>query len=191
MARTLRAFAMASALAISPIALGEIVAQEFSYSGSAGKGIKVKTNASPTRNEGSIGGGSGPFRLLGSSELTVHVNAGDSDLFVYEIQAQCEMHGGDEDHLLFQARVNGAVRGVLGGPAILQPQTTPGAFVCGGPRPPLSSVASSWVARLTGGSEGFDYTFTIWWRMIDEYPHTDILGYGHLAKRIVKLTRYD
>ena len=192
MARTLRASAMVFAVALSPIALADIVAQEFSYTSGAVKGMKVKTNTSyamthtvPTATS------PGAFELLGSSELTVHVNAGDSDLFVYKIEGRCSVSGGEEDYLDLQARVNGFVRGVIGGPAFLQPQKVPASFVlCTGPSSSSGVVAKSWTARLPGGSEGFDYTFTIWWRAVDSSP----LNGGALAllsHRTVKLTRYD
>ena len=194
MTRTLQAFVMVFALALSPIALADMLAQAFSYTGGTVKGIKVKTDASLAENhsKASPSDSPGPFERLVSSDLTVHVNAGDSDLFVYQIDAQCDVDGGDEDYVDLQARVNGFVRGVIGGPAFLQPQSVPTFLVmCPGPRPFLRSVAKRWVTRLLGGSEGFDYTFTIWWRVVDQFPRN--LGFvnASLSKRIVTLTRYD
>ena len=121
MTRTIQAFAVLCALALSPVAATDILAQAFSYSGGTVKGIKVNTDASVASVF------AGPFKQLTSSELTVHVNAGDSDLFVYEIVGQFEVSSFDEkDYVDLQARVNDVLRGgVLGGPAILQPQTIP------------------------------------------------------------------
>src|SRR5262245_6490095 len=104
---------------------------------------------------------------LASSNLTVSLNAGDSDLFVYEIDAECSLASADNgDSISLQARINQLVRGVLGGPALLQPQDVPTDLeVCGSQT--RQSVAKSWAVRLSGGNAGADYTFTIWWRAAD------------------------
>ena len=194
MARTLQAFALLFALALSPIALADILAQDFGYTGGTIKGIKVKTGVSPVFTHGNpTPAAPGPFEQLASSELTVHVNAGDSDLFVYEIDAACNVHGGVEDRIDLQARVNGLVRGVIGGPAFLQPQGVPASLgFCPGPLSIPNVVAMSWVTRLGGGNAGFDYTFTIWWRAVDRIPLETATGVDAVMNnRIVKLTRYE
>ena len=189
MYRTIRTVVVVSALILTSTAFTELIAQETHYLGGAVKGIQVKTDPSVvSTNNNPTPAGSGPFGLLPSSELTVHMNPGESDLFVYEFDALCQT-GGENDFIEVQARVNGLVRGVLGGPAILQPQPVPTfLWLCQGQA--LTVVAKSWVARLSAGSEGVDYTFTIWWRAVDVAPANPGLR-GIFNNRIVKLTRYN
>ena len=192
MARTLQALTLLFALTLGPISLAELLAQDFSYTGGVAAGIKVRTTTlteeivSATTSSGTPG----PFEPLASSELTVHVNAGASDLFVYEIVAQCNVLGEEKDYIDLQARLNGVVRGVLGGPAILQPQRNPTAGgLCSGPSVNAKVAANRWFTRLSGGSEGADYKFTIWWRAVDVVPQLGV--HGFLRQRSVTLTRYE
>jgi hypothetical protein len=115
--------------------------------------------------------------------------SGNSDLFVYEIDAECSLGSADQgDAVLLQARLNGFVRPLLGGPALLQPQDVPTDLeVCASQE--RQSVAKSWAIRLSGGSSGADYTFTIWWRASDVNAFNALIA--RLDNRTVRITRYN
>jgi hypothetical protein len=176
-----------SALVLSPMAVAEVAGQEFSYTGRNVEFVLVRTNYSAAviaKNQ--------PFRLLSSSTLQAHVNPGDSDLFVFELIAECTVDyaADNSDGVDVQARLNGSVSGpVGGGVALLQPQALPtGGRLCEGPG--LHAASKSWVVTLTGGESGTNWTFTIWWR----FPSVADPERGHIAvlqHRTVRLTRYD
>jgi hypothetical protein len=129
------------------------------------------------------------YLRLPSSSLTVHLEPGDSDLFVYEIDAECNLGGaGLGDYVDVQARVNGLLTPPLGGSARLQPQDVPTrlALCSTGER---RTVAKSWAIRLSGGSSGADYTFTTYWRATDVGPYSHLIA--RLDNRTVRVTRYN
>jgi hypothetical protein len=176
---------------MSALTFGGVAAQEFHFTGAAVKGIQILTNTQTAEynfDDPATAGGTRYFPLE-SSDLTVHVNAGDSDLFVYEIDAECSLSSaGQGDAITLQARINGVVRGVLGGPALLQPQNVPTDLeVCSSRE--RQSVAKSWAARLSGGAAGADFTFTIWWRASDVNAFNVLVA--RLDNRTVRLTRYN
>ncbi len=182
MARNVQAFAVLCALAFGPIALTDLRAQDFHFTGGAVKGIQVKTQTALA------GGFSSTYAQLPGSDLTVHLNAGESDVFVYELAAECALiGGGDGDYLLVQARVNGALSSPLGAP-LLQPQRrNEGLVLCSSAQAQAASM--SWAIKLAGGSAGADYTLTVWWRVLDQYEPSN--PGGSFGKRTVKITRYN
>jgi hypothetical protein len=174
------------------LALGELAAQEFHFTGGAVKGTQVRTNMGTAEysmdDPVTIGGTR--YLELASSNLTVHLDAGESDLFVYEIDAECSLvSAGQGDSVSFQARLNGFVRAIIGGgPALLQPQDVPTDLeICAAST--RQSVAKSWAVRLSGGSAGADFTFTIWWRAVDVNAFNALIV--RLDNRTVRLTRYN
>ena len=176
---------------LGALALGELAAQESQFTGGGVEGTQVRTNAQTAEyslDDPATAGGT-RFLLLPSSNLTVHLNAGDSDLFLYEIDAECSLSSaGQGDSIQLQARLNGLVRPILGGAAILQPQDVPTDLeVCSSRE--RQSVAKSWAARLSGGSSGADFTFTIWWRAADVNAFNALVA--RLDNRTVRITRYN
>lgn len=176
---------------VGAFALGELAAQEFQFTGGPVEGTLVRTNtqiAEYSMDDPATNGGRRYFELA-SSDLTVHLNAGDSDLFVYEIDAECSLgSAGQGDSVHLQARLNGQVRPILGGPALLQPQDVPEDLaICSSSAP--VAVTKSWAVRLTGGSAGADFTFTIWWRAADVNAFNALIA--RLDNRTVRLTRYN
>ena len=160
MCRQIRALAVPVALLLGPMALTDVVAQENVYSGGAVEGTQVKTNRDL------FGKGEGAYAKLGSSELTVQLAPGDSDLFVYEFDAECYLiNAGVNDYVSVQARLNDAV-GFSS--SFLQPQNFPTTDLefCGTNAP--HSVSKTWAIRLSNNtSSTFIYTFSIWWRAVD------------------------
>ena len=176
---------------VGAMAFGELAAQEFHYTGGAVEGTQVRTNTETAEYsiDDPVTRGGTRYLELASSNLTVHLNAGDSDLFVYEIDAECSLaSAGAGDTVLLQARLNGLVRPILGGPAFLQPQDVPTDLeICG--TDARHSVAKSWAVRLSGGSAGADFTFTIWWRAADVNAFNAL--FARLDNRTVRITRYN
>ena len=178
-----------STLALSPMALAEAAAQEVTFTGGAVEDIQVRTNNSAEqRGEGTA------FVLLGSSTLTVQVNPGESDLFVFEFDAECRLDGTAffEGYVEVQARAYGPL-GLSG--SVLQPQNLPdGVQFCGTNaeqgKDTAQSVAKSWAVRLNGGTTGLIRTFSIWWRVVDKNNDAFNAGLGRLDERTVRLTRY-
>jgi hypothetical protein len=179
-----------STLVLSPMALTELAAQEFNFTGGAVEGINVRTNnATEMKAEGTA------FALLGSSSLTVQVPPGDSDLFVFEFDAECRLDGTlfFEGYVEVQARAVGPL-GLSG--SVLQPQNLPsGVEFCGTNeeqgKETAQSVSKSWAVRLNGGTTGVIRTFSIWWRVVDKNNDTLNVGLGRLDERTVRLTRYN
>jgi hypothetical protein len=187
MCRQIRALAVPVALLLGPMAFTEVVAQENYYSGGAVEGTQVKTNRDL------IAKGEGAYAKLGSSELTVQLAPGDSDLFVYEFDAECYLiQAGVNDYVNVQARLNDFV-GFSS--SYLQPQNFPTTDLefCGtdaGTDAP-QSVSKTWAIRLSNNtSSTFSYTFSIWWRAVDRGDNNfDV--WGILNDRTVKITRYN
>ncbi len=179
-----------STLVLSPMALAELAAQEFGFTGGAVEDIQVKTNnATEQKVEGNA------YALLGSSTLTVQVNPGDSDLFVFEFDAECRLVGSFyfEGYVEVLARAYGPLG--LGG-SVLQPQNLPnGVEFCGTNaeqgKDTAQSVSKSWAVRLNGGTSGLIRTFSIWWRVVDKNNDAFNAGLGRLDERTVRLTRYN
>src|SRR5262245_24663100 len=174
-------------LLLSPIAVIDLAGQDFVYTGTRVESTLVRTNYSATtiaKNQA--------FRLLSSSTLQAHVNPGDSDLFVFELAAECtvDFAANELDTVDVQARLNGLVSAPIGGGvATLQPQELPnGGALCQSRG--FHSASKSWVVTLSGGESGTNWTFTIWWRFRSsadpEHSHIAVL-----RNRIVRLTRYD
>jgi hypothetical protein len=180
-----------STLVLSPMALTELAAQEFNFTGGAVEGIHVRTNnATEMKAEGTA------YALLGSSSLTVQVPPGDSDLFVFEFDAECRLDGTlfFEGYVEVQARANSPL-GLSGG-SLLQPQNLPtGVEFCGTNaeqgKETAQSVSKSWAVRLNGGTTGVIRTFSIWWRVVDKNNDTLSIGLRRLDERTVRLTRYN
>jgi hypothetical protein len=171
------------------MALAEVAAQEFSFTGGAVEEIQVKTNnATEQRAEAAA------FVSLGSSSLTVLVNPGDSALFVFEFDAECRLEGTlfFEGYVEVQARASGPL-GLSG--SALQPQNvTTGVEFCGTNAEQGKGTAQaafkSWAVTLNGGSSGLIRTFSIWWRVVDKNNDSLNAGLGRLDERTVRLTRY-
>jgi hypothetical protein len=171
------------------MALAELAAQEFTFTGGAVEGIQVRTN-----NDTQIRGEGTAFVMLGSSSLTVLVNPGESALFVFEFDAECRLDGSPffEGYVEVQARAAGPL-GLSG--SALQPQNvTTGIEFCGTNaeqgKGTAQSVSKSWAVTLNGGSSGLIRTFTIWWRVVDKNNDALNAGLGRLDERTVRLTRY-
>jgi hypothetical protein len=175
-------------LVLSPMALIELAGQEFFYTGTRVEATLVRTDHSPVVI---FDPKATTFSLLPSSTLQAHVNPGDSDLFVFELVAECQI-GDDADQfdaVQVEARLNGLLTFALGGGgvAFLQPQDVPSdGRLCSGPgRQPVSK---SWFVTLRGGESGTNWTFTIWWRLRGVHDPNLFAG---LINRVVRLTRYD
>jgi hypothetical protein len=177
-----------SALVLTSMAFTELTAQESHYIGGAVKGTQVKTNFVTTTIAHAKA-----HVLLDSSSLDVHVDPGEVDLFVFQFDAECSLDNTEpldpNDWVSVQARLNGLVSNPLGGGrSFLQPQDSPpdGLF-CRGPG--THAVSKSWVVRLNGGPSGANYTFEIWWRVVDPGLNNPQKT-ATLDNRIVRLTRY-
>jgi hypothetical protein len=137
--------------------------------------------------EGQTRPGEGATVKLGSSELTVGLAPGDSDLFVYEFNAECRISGGPLDHVSVHARLNDQLG--FSGVSFLQPQSFPpnlGFCSTFGP----NSVSKAWAIRLTNNtSSAISYRFSIYTTVIDF--NNDNTAVGLLNDRTVRLTRYN
>jgi hypothetical protein len=165
------------------MAVTEVIAQENAFSAGAVEGTQVKTN------RGGVAVGEGAYVKLGSSELTVQLLPGDSDLFVYQFDAVCGISGGGvNDHVSVQARLNDAVG--LFGSSFLQPQHFPADLpFCGDFE--LHSVSKTWAIRLTNNSSSaINYRFSIYVTVIDFGNDNSNLG-ALLDQRTVRITRYN
>ena len=80
-------------------------AQAVSFGHRAVEGGQVLTDRSSTTTTP----GEHIYHPLPNSLLTLVLQPGDSDLFVYEFDAACITVGGPSDHLAMQARLNGVV----------------------------------------------------------------------------------
>ena len=181
-----------STLVLSPMALIELAAQEFHYTGGAVEGTQVRTNNAPF---GIVGSGSS-YTSLPSSSLTVHVNPGDDNLFVFEFEAECHLRNfadvnftpGVHDHVSVQARLNGLVGPPSGRPSALQPQSLPTDLeVCGSFA--HQTISKSWAVRLAGGASGADWTFSIRVQVVDVFSDDSLTV--TFDDRMVRITRYD
>jgi hypothetical protein len=169
------------ALAVSPWH-ASVMAQLASFSHGAAEGGQIKTD----RSEIFIFESSAHAQLADSA-LTVQLQPGDSDLFVFEFDAECSV-GGPGDYLSVQARVNGAL-GPPFGTSFFQPQ--------GGAtdlRPCVGAashtISKSWVIRLSNTTSASQtYTFSIWVRVVGNVNIPP--GLAVLDNRIVRYTRYN
>jgi hypothetical protein len=179
-------------LVLSPMAFTELSAQEFNFTGGAVEGINVRTNSdTQIRGEGPA------FVLLPSSSVTVQVAPRDSDLFVFELDAECRLDGTlfFEGYVEVQARASGPL-GLSGSTQLVQPQNLPaGVEFCSTNeeqgKGTAQSVSKSWAVRLNGGDTGLIRTFSIWWRVVDKNNDSFNAGLGRLDERTVRLTRYN
>ena len=189
MCRRLRTIIVVLSVLLSPMTLAELAAQEFNFAAGAVEDIQVRTNNSAEqRGEGTA------FALLGSSTLTVQVKPGESDLFVFEFDAECRLDGTlfFEGYVEVLAQASGPL-GLSG--SVLQPQNLPdGVEFCGTNaeqgKDTAQSVSKSWAVRLNGGTTGLIRTFSIWWRVVDKNNDAFNAGLGRLDERTVRLTRY-
>jgi hypothetical protein len=102
----LHTFIVLAALAVSQWHSSVLMAQEARFTYEAAEGGQVVTNRDIitfTESSGHV--------ELPSSALTVQLLPGDSDLFVFEFDAECRLFNGGVDILSVQARLNGAVGG--------------------------------------------------------------------------------
>jgi hypothetical protein len=178
-------------LVLSPMALVDLAGQASSYMGTNVKATLVSTNSSAVTLVAPDAVNA--FALLPGSILQVVMPPGDSDLFVFEIVAQCEIGQIADwaDGVAMQARLNGLMSfaPLGGGRALLQPQDMPnGGMLCSGPG--MDSVSKSWFVRLSGGESGRTWTFSIWWKLIDGGGPNPQLA-ATLDNQTVRLTRYD
>jgi hypothetical protein len=185
MCRRIRVLAVPFALLLTPMAHTAAVAQEYIFSGGAVEGTQVRTNRNP------VAIGEGAYVKLGSSELTVQLAPGDSDLFVYEFDAQCHIPGaGWDDSIAVEARLFDAIG--LFGSSFLQPQDFPHADLrfCGN-NAARQSMSKTWAIRLTNSSaSAVNYRFSIYVWAVDG-ANDDANLTGWLDDRTVKITRYN
>jgi hypothetical protein len=184
----LHTFIVLAALAVSQWHSSVLMAQEARFTYGAAEGGQVVTNRDIiTFSESS---GSGGMWELPSSALTVQLLPGDSDLFVFEFDAECRLFNLGADILSVQARLNGAVGGILGG-SYLQPQNNPTDLEVCNAIGWVVAVSKSWVIRLSNTtSSPQTYTFSIWVRVVDGDPDDDFAS-GQLDNRTVRITRYN
>jgi hypothetical protein len=187
----LQTLIVVAALALFHWHVSAVMAQELHFSHGAVEGGRVITNRSQIQiNESSA------HVQLPSSALTMVLQPGDSDLFVFEFDAECFMGGDPNDYLSVQARLNGAVGwAVVGGlgPSFLQPQDNPPDLaVCkSGTNPVRHTISKSWVIRLSNDtSSPVTYTFSIWVRAVNIGSDNNII-FCNLDNRIVRFTRYN
>lgn len=118
----LHPYIVVAALAASPWPSSAVMAQVAVFSHGAVEGGQVVTD----RSVATTTIGEQIFHPLRSSgPLTVVLQPGDSDLFVYEFDGNCRTVGGPNDYLAVQARLNGVV-GPAPGASYFQPQDNPG-----------------------------------------------------------------
>jgi hypothetical protein len=177
----LHTFVVVVALALSPWHASAVMAQEAVYYGhGAAEGGQVRISRAEI-----LIGSSNAHEQLPSSALTVQLHPGDSDLFIFEFDAECLVAGSEADYLSVQARLNGVVGGSLGG-SYLQPQNNPTDLEACSSAARSHTISKSWVIRLFNStSSPQSYTFSIWVRVVGEQP------IASLDNRIVRLTRYN
>lgn len=151
-------------------------------------GAAIEGQAMTNRSTVSIGAVNA-YLQLSSSALTIELQPGDSDLFVFEFDAECVVSGGPEDYLSVQARLNGFV-GLGASGSFLQPQSNPpDLHACTGSEGE-HTISKSWVIRLSNTtSSPQSHTFSIWVQLVD--AGTPDQPYSILDDRIVRITRYD
>jgi hypothetical protein len=140
----------------------------------AAEGGQVKTaEGAVTLQEGT------PFAAVPDSALTVTVAAGDNDLFVYEFNAECQLFGGPSDSMTILARVNGSQNNLEPSVPVMFCNNDDGA----------TANAKTWATRLSGGTGGATYTFTVHWALGDAGANNNLIG--QLRARTVRITRYN
>ena len=180
-------FIVVAALAWIPCYASAVEAQQAHFTHGAAEGGEITTN----RAEVPVGGLNAHVQLT-SSALTMELQPGDSDLFVFEFDAQCVVTGGPEDYLSVEARVNGFV-GLGASGSFLQPQSNPpDLHACTGSEG-RHTISKSWVTRLSNTTASpQSHTFSIWVRVIDAgEPNQPNPPFSLLDNRIVRITRYD
>jgi len=172
------------ALALSLCHAIAVMAQQAYFTHGAALDGQAMTN----RSDLSIGP-LNAYKQLTSSALTIELQPGDSDLFVFEFDAACVVSGGPEDYLSVQARLNGFV-GLGANGSFLQPQSNPpDLHACTGSEG-RHTISKSWVIRLSNTtSSPQNHTFSIWVQLVDAGELNQ--PFSLLDDRIVRITRYD
>ena len=174
-----------AALAVSPWPSSAVKAQVAVFSHGVVEGGQVLTDRS------AIGTTPGEtiHHPLASSLLTVVIQPGDSDLFVFEFDAQCTVVGGPFDYLSVQARLDGVVGGVIGG-SYFQPQDIPPDLQACSTNGARQTISKSWVIRLSNTtSSPQSHTFSIWVKTVEFAPLNN--AHTTLDNRTVRYTRYN
>ena len=185
MKRRLPLFIVVAALAVSHWNASAVLAQAAIYTfGAVEEGV-VRTDRARIRLEEASS-----HSLLPHSVISVDIQPGDNDLFVLEFDAACRLKGGVQDYLSLQARLNGAVGGVLGG-SFLQPQDNPTDLRACSSGDKWHTVSKSWVIRLSNTTSLLQqrHTFSIWVRVVSASEPSGPFAY--LDNRTVRLTRYN
>jgi hypothetical protein len=157
-----------------------VMAQEAHFTHGAAEGGQVRTNRSLAQFPKSS-----VHEQLESSALTVQLRPGDSDLFVFEFNAECwvfhPMEDDPIDHLV----------GIFGF-SFLQPQdSSPTLAACSGGQA-RHTISKNWVIRLSNTTTSPQtYTFSIWVRTVDLSSLVPNEPFTYLNDRIVRLTRYN
>jgi hypothetical protein len=185
----LQTLIVVAAVAVSPWH-SSVMAQVASFSHGAAEGGRILTNSSRTAiTESNFHvlppGGNYPI-------LFVTLQPGDSDLFVFEFQAECAVSGGFGDYLSLQARFNMEV-GAFGF-SYFQPQDNPtdlrACSASGVEGANTHTIAKSWVIRLSNNtSSPVTHNFSIWVRAVDITADNTVIAF--INNWIVRYTRYN
>jgi hypothetical protein len=172
-------------MALLPWCASVVLAEQAMYAFGAVLGGVVRTDASRIHFEEASS-----HSLLPNSVIAVDLQPGDNDFFVLEFDAACRLKGDPSDYLSLEARLNGAVGGVLGG-SFLQPQNNPTDFHACSSGDKWQTVSKSWVIRLANTTSLLQqrHTFAIWVRVVDADGPSG--PYAVLDNRMVRLTRYN
>ena len=173
-----------AALAVSPWPSSAVMAQAVSFSHGAVEGGQVLTDRSVTRTTP----GKQIFHPLPNSLLTLVLQPGDSDLFVYEFDAGCFTVGGPSDSVVVQARLNGVVGSP--GASYFQPQNNPTNLEACSTNGAYQTISKSWVIRLANTTSlPQTYTFAIWVKTLDRGLLNN--AYTGFFNRTVRYTRFN
>ena len=173
-----------AALAVSPWPSSAVMAQVAVLSHGAVEGGQVVTD----RSVATTTIGEQIFHPLPNSLLTLVLQPGDSDLFVYELDAGCFTVGGPSDSVVVQARLNGVVGSP--GASYFQPQNNPTNLEACSTNGAYQTISKSWVIRLSNTTSlPQTYTFGIWVKTVDSgLPNN---SYTAIYNRTVRYTRYN
>ena len=178
-------FLVVAALAVSQWHGAAVMAQSAIFAFGAVKEGVVRTDRSRIMLDEASS-----HSLLPNSVISVDLQPGDNDFFVLEFDAACRLKGAVQDYLSLQARLNGAVGGVLGG-SFLEPQDNPTDLRACSSGDNWHTVSKSWVIRLANTSSPLQqrYPFSIWVRVVSASEPSGPFAY--LDNRTVRLTRYN